>query len=117
MTAPRWDDPGPVVPRSSQSLSYSPVLRVDPERVEGMVRRLEGVIREVAMVEVSLKAVGAVDAPGVDAVSRNAAAQAVKMVEGASSYLADWREQLVLAAEAVRRQNAGYLAADNAARS
>jgi hypothetical protein len=105
------------VPRSAHTLSYSPVLRVDPERVEGLVRRLEGVIREVALVEASLKAVGAVDAPGADHVSRNASAQAAKMVEGASSYLARWREQLVLAADAMRSQRTAYLAADKAERA
>ncbi|GAA2878014.1 hypothetical protein GCM10010472_39740 [Pseudonocardia halophobica] len=113
MTAPRWDDPGPVVPRSPQSLSYSPVLRVDPERVEGLVGRLEGVIRELAMTEVRLASFMFVAAPGNDEVSRNAARQAVSMFEGARSYLGEWRRQLIEAKEALESQMAGYVSADS----
>src|SRR5690349_7537882 len=112
MTAPRWDDPGPVVPRATQSLSYSPVLRVDPERVEGLVGRLEGVIREVAMSEAHLGAIGSIDAPGIDSVSRNAAVQAVSMIEGAISYLRIWRGQLMVAREALIGQRVSYANAD-----
>ncbi|MCE3556131.1 PE domain-containing protein [Pseudonocardia sp. RS11V-5] len=115
MTAPRWDDPGPVVPRSAQSLSYSPVLRVDPERVEGLVGRLEGVIREVAVVEANLRTLNAVRAPAADVVSINSAAQAGKMVEASRVYLASWREQLIAAAAAIKKQRDGYLAADRTA--
>ncbi|MEU7813348.1 PE domain-containing protein [Pseudonocardia sp. NPDC049154] len=114
MTAPRWDDSGPVVPRSALSLSYSPVLRVDPERVEGLVGRLEGVIEQVALVEVALRTIGAVRAPGLDAVSENAAAQATRMVEVSRSFLAVWRGQLVAAAGALEKQRDGYVTADNA---
>lgn len=108
MTAPRWDDPGPVVPRSNLSLSYSPVLRVDPERVEGLVGRLEGVIREVALVELSLRTIVAVAPPGRDEVSINAAMQSAAMIEKSGSYLADWRRQLQVAVTALRRQSSGY---------
>jgi hypothetical protein len=114
MTAPRWDDPGPVVPRSAHTLSYSPVLRVDPERVEGLVGRLEGVIDQVLAAEDSLRVIAALEAPGADSVSRNAATQAARMVEGSRSYLGVWREQLLLAAHALRCQRDSYHAADRA---
>jgi hypothetical protein len=114
MTAPRWDDPGPVVPRSAHTLSYSPVLRVDPERVEGLVGRLEGVIREVALVEASLSKAGVVRSPGADPISQNAALQAAKMLEGSLSYLANWRQQLINANEALLKQREAYLSADRA---
>src|SRR3954462_14474065 len=113
MTAPRWDDPGPVVPRSSQSLSYSPVLRVDPGRVEGMVGRLEGVISRLVELENQLDPVF-VAPPGQDPVSRNVATQAVSMVEAARIFLSSWRGQLVDSAEALLAQGQGYQSVDQA---
>ncbi|WP_425569562.1 PE domain-containing protein [Pseudonocardia yuanmonensis] len=113
MTAPRWDDPGPVVPRSSQSLSYSPVLRVDPERVEGLVRRLEGVIRKVAEVERSLDVLF-VAAPANDPISRNASNQSSAMIDNARSYLAKWRQALIAAGAALASQSHGYVATEDA---
>jgi hypothetical protein len=88
------------------------VLRVDPERVEGLVGRLAGVIRDVAMVEVHLESFMSVTAPGNDEVSRNAARQAAKMVGGAARYLGEWRRQLIFAEAALRSQLAGYTEAD-----
>ncbi|MFC5948292.1 PE domain-containing protein [Pseudonocardia lutea] len=114
MTAPRWDDPGPVVPRSAHSLSYSPALRVDPEKVEGLVGRLEGVIDQVWTAENSLRVIGAVEAPGADPVSCNAATQAANMLEGSRAFLSSWRDQLLKAVDALRSQGESYKAADRA---
>ncbi|MCE0765605.1 PE domain-containing protein [Pseudonocardia kujensis] len=111
MTAPRWDDPGPVVPRSAQPLSYSPVLRIDPERVEGMVGRLEGVIREVAEIERTLDVLF-VAAPANDEVSRNASKQSAAMINHARAYLARWRQDLMVAGAAVAAQAQGYAATE-----
>ncbi|MFR9805392.1 PE domain-containing protein [Pseudonocardia sp. RS010] len=115
MTAPRWDEPEPVPTRLPYTISYSPVLRVDPEMVEGLVGRLAGVIEEIALTEARLQSFMSVTPPGNDEISRNAARQAAKMVEGATRYLADWRSKLIQAGAALRVQSKSYVGSDRSA--
>ena len=51
MTAPRWDDPGPVVPRPTRSLSYAPVLRVDPQQLHRLHAIAENLAERITEAE------------------------------------------------------------------
>ena len=109
VTAPHWTEPGPTPVRLAPA-----ELWVDPERIEGLVGRLRGVVEEVLQLERSLE-LYAVESPGLDPVSRNAAAQATKMMEHGRQYLAFWRQHLVLTQQALEQQRSAYLAADTTA--
>jgi hypothetical protein len=50
-------------------------------------------------------------------VSVNAAKQSSVMIGNAQAYLAQWRQDLIRAAEALEQQAAGYVAVDRAARA
>jgi hypothetical protein len=111
VTAPRWTEPGPTPTR------LDPVrLSVDPDRVEDLVRKLRGVVDEVLGLERGM-APYLVVSPGSDAVSVNAAEQSNLMLDRARLYLAEWRRQLLITAEALERQLEAYLEADRSARA
>jgi len=87
------------------------VLSVDVERARAVVGELRAVADDLALLRRDLIP-DAVTAPAADAVSQNAAAQAVKMLRASRSYLVSWHQDLMAAVVALERQIADYEQAD-----
>jgi len=111
VTAPRWDEEGPTPVRLPD-----PVLSVDPERVDGMLRELRALTEEVWSLERAIT-VTRILSPADDPVSVNAAEQSTLMMERARHFLATWRDNLIQAQRAIEEQRAAYQAADSAMRA
>jgi hypothetical protein len=113
MTAPHWAEPGPTPVALPE---FRGVLKVDPERIEGLVREMRTLVDGVRELERSLDFYQ-VRAPASDPVSTNVAQQSTVMIEHGRRYLADWRQHLVTAADALEAQGRGYVTADRNARA
>jgi hypothetical protein len=96
---------------------YTPVLTgrslaIDVERAREVVARLRGVADLVAEQHRSLNTV-VVTAPGLDAVSRNAALQATRMIFAGRAYMRSWHDDLIAGIRALEQQIADYESADS----
>jgi len=92
------------------------VLSVDVERARLVVGELRAVADDLAAISAETALLHVLP-PGADAVSRNAAAQATKMILASRAYLRRWQQDLRAGIEALEQQIADYERVDLQARA